>query len=195
MNPENEFLSWESSFTAEESSFKLFQPGEYPFVVTNMERKMYNGKSDKIPNGAPYAEVTMEFTGPEGKTNVIDRLYLMKNWQWKLTQFFSGIGQSPVMGQSFQPNWSQVVGSRGTAKLIINKYNSKGQERQNNQVEEYLKSPTPQQQSFNQAAPVQNNQQQANNWTLGGEAPNQGMNADNFNNNQQQNNNSQPGTF
>lgn len=162
MNPENEFLSWDGSFTAEESSFKLFQPGDYPFVVTNMERKMYNGQSDKIPNGAPYAEVTMEFTGPEGKTNVIDRLYLMKNWQWKLTQFFSGIGQAPVIGQPFTPNWSQVIGSSGTAKLNINKYTSKGQERQNNQVEEYLKSASPQQQSFNQAPPIQNNQQQPN---------------------------------
>lgn len=187
MNPENEFLSWDSSFIAEESSFKLFQPGEYQFTVTNMERKIYDGTSTKIPNGAPYAEVTMEFTGPEGKTNVIDRLYLMKNWQWKLTQFFSGIGQAPVMGQTFQPNWSQVIGSRGTAKLNINTYTSKGQERSNNQVEEYKVSSA--------AAPQQ--QSQPNNWTPGGSAPNQGNNAENFNNqsNQQQNNGFQAGAF
>ncbi|RST98325.1 hypothetical protein CBF37_08190 [Vagococcus vulneris] len=185
MNQENEFLSWDSSFTAEESSFKLFQPGEYPFTVTNMERKIYDGTSTKIPNGAPYAEVTMEFTGPEGKTNVIDRLYLMKNWQWKLTQFFSGIGQSPVLGETFKPNWSQVVGSRGNAKLNINTYTSKGQERSNNQVEEYLASNAPaqqqqnNQQSFNQAPPVQNQQQNFN--------QNQA--------NQPQNNGFQPGAF
>ena len=179
MNPENEFFSWDGSFTAEESSFKLFQPGEYQFKVTNMERKMYNGQSDKIPNGAPYAEVTMEFTGPEGTTLVTDRLYLMKNWQWKLTQFFSGIGQSPVIGQPFTPNWSQVIGSQGTAELEINTYNSKGEERKNNRIKEYKVSSQPTQQSFNQAPPVQNNQQQPS-----------------FNQpTQQQNNWSNPGTF
>lgn len=161
MNPENEFLSWDGSFTAEESSFKLFQPGEYQFTVINMERKMYNGQSDKIPNGAPCAEVTMEFTGPEGKTNVTDRLYLMKSWQWKLTQFFSGIGQAPVIGQAFTPNWGMVIGSKGTAELEINTYKSNGEDRKNNRIKEYKVSSQPTQQSFNQATPVQNNQQQA----------------------------------
>lgn len=174
MNPENEFLSWESSFIAEESSFKLFQPGEYPFVVTNMERKMYNGKSDKIPNGAPYAEITMEFTGPEGTTLVTDRLYLMKNWQWKLTQFFSCIGQSPVIGQPFTPNWGMVIGSKGTAKLEINTYTSKGEERKNNRIKEYKPSSQPSQQTYNHASSVSNNQpqpsfnqpaQQQNSWS------------------------------
>lgn len=171
MNPENEFLSWDSSFTAEESSFKLFEPGDYPFTVTNMERKIYDGQSDKIPNGAPYAEVTMEFTGPEGKTNVTDRLYLMKNWQWKLTQFFNGIGQISVVGETFMPNWGMVVGSKGTAKLEINKYTSKGEERKNNRIKEYLKS--------NAAAPQQNfnQQQQFNQPTQQQQQPNNGFQA------------------
>lgn len=174
INQENEFLGWGDSFIAEESSFKLFQPGDYPFVVTNMERKIYDGKSEKIPNGAPYAEVTMEFTGSEGTTLVTDRLYLMKNWQWKLTQFFTGIGQAPVMGQPFTPNWSQVVGSRGTATLDINKYTAaNGQEKTNNQVKEYLEPQSQQQapqQQFQQQQqpPVQNQQsapQQTTNWS------------------------------
>lgn len=138
MNQENEFLEWGDSFIAEESNFKLFQPGEYPFIVKKMERKIYDGQSTKIPNGAPYAEITMEFSGPEGTTLVTDRLYLMRSWQWKLTQFFSGIGQAPVVGQPFTPNWGAVIGSQGRAKLEINTYMSKGSERKNNQVKEYL---------------------------------------------------------
>lgn len=187
MNPENnEFLSWDSSFMAEESSFKLFQPGDYPFTVTNMERKIYDGKSDKIPNGAPYAEVSMEFTGPEGTTTVTDRLYLMKNWQWKLTQFFTGIGQAPVVGQPFQPNWGMVMGSKGTATLEINTYTSKGEERKNNRIKAYLEPAN--------NNPVQNQkpQQQPNNWSPGGGQVN---NQQPPVQNQQQNNGFQTGAF
>lgn len=174
MNNENEFLDWNSGFMAEESSFKLFPEGEYQFVVKNFERKVYDGRSTKIPNGAPYAEIEMEFSGPLGTTTVIDRLYMMKKWQWKLTQFFAGIGQAPVIGQAFNPNWGMVVGSRGIAKLNINKYtNNSGKEVENNQVDEYLapgaanqvqstQQPITQQptQSFNQPAQNQSVQNQ-----------------------------------
>ncbi|MHC5373609.1 hypothetical protein ACYSNU_07380 [Enterococcus sp. LJL120] len=156
MNNENEFIGWGDSFVAEESNFKLFEAGEYPFVVTGFERKIYDGNSDKIQNGTPYAEIEMEFTGPLGSTKVTDRLYMVKKWQWKLTQFFTGIGQAPIVGQPFSPNWSQVIGSRGSAKLLINKYTSSktGKEVQNNQIDEYLE-PTANSQTFQQAAPQQ----------------------------------------
>lgn len=139
-NEENEFLGWGDSFIAEESSFTLLPAGEYPFKVVGFERKIYDGNSDKIQNGTPYAEIEMEFTGAEGTTRVFDRLYMVKKWQWKLTQFFTGIGQAPVIGQPFSPNWGAVVGSQGRAKLAINKYTSSktGKENKNNQIDEYL---------------------------------------------------------
>lgn len=175
MDQSNEFLDWNGSFIAEESSFKLLQPGTFPFKVTRMERKNYDGQSDKIPNGAPYAEVSIEVTSPEGSTIITDRLYLMKSWQWKLTQFFSGIGQAPVVGQPFTPNWNMVLGATGQVEIEINKYTSKGEERKNNRVKEYKASDNAApQQNLNQAPPVQNqqqptfnnqpNQQQPNNW-------------------------------
>lgn len=149
MNNENEFIGWGDSFVAEESGFKLFEAGEYPFVVTGFERKIYDGNSDKIQNGTPFAEIEMEFTGPLGTTKVTDRLYMVKKWQWKLTQFFTGIGQAPIVGQPFSPNWGKVIGSNGTAELSINKYTSSksGKEVQNNQVDNYLE-PTANSQTF-----------------------------------------------
>lgn len=139
-NEENEFIGWGDSFNAEESSFTLLPAGEYSFTVTGFERKIYDGNSTKIQNGTPYAEIEMEFTGAEGTTKVIDRLYMVKKWQWKLTQFFTGIGQAPIIGQPFAPNWGTVVGSRGRAKLLINEYTSQktGKENKNNQIDEYL---------------------------------------------------------
>ncbi|WP_424685109.1 hypothetical protein [Enterococcus sp.] len=140
MNNENEFLDWTGSFIAEESNFTLLPAGEYPFVVTGMERKIYDGPSEKIPNGAPYAEIEFEITAPEGTTTVKERIYLMKKWAWKLTQFFSSIGQSPIVGQPFSPNWQTVIGSRGKAKLSVNSYQKNGETKQNNRIEEFLAS-------------------------------------------------------
>ncbi|MBO1142452.1 hypothetical protein P7D43_22495 [Enterococcus avium] len=138
-NEENEFLGWGDSFIAEESTYTLLPVGEYGFKVIGFERKIYDGNSTKIQNGTPYAEIEMEFTGAEGTTKVFDRLYMVKKWQWKLTQFFTGIGQAPVIGQPFSPNWGAVVGSQGRAKLLINKYTKKdGSPGENNQIDEYL---------------------------------------------------------
>lgn len=142
MNNENEFLDWNGSFIATESEFKLFEEGDYPFTVKGFERKIYDGQS-KIPNGTHYAEIEFEFMNPKdgSTTKVIDRLYLLKKWQWKLTQFFASIGQSPAIGQSFTPNWNAVVGSKGKAHLVINKYTKQnGETNENNQVKNYLEA-------------------------------------------------------
>lgn len=138
---DNEFLDWDGSFVAEESQFTTLKDGDYPFEVTKIERKMYDGNSQKIPNGAPYAEVSLRFDGGEqGNTTVTERLYLLKSLAWKLTEFFGSIGQAPVVGQPFKPNWNAVVGSHGVATLTIHKYTSRdGQERSNNQVKKFKK--------------------------------------------------------
>ncbi|MFT8725416.1 hypothetical protein [Liquorilactobacillus nagelii] len=166
-NNENEFLNWDEGWVAEESEFTLLPEGNYPFKVTNLERKIYSGQSDKIPNGAPYAEVTVEVDGGEkGKTTVKERLYLMKKFTWKLTQFFNSIGQVQEIGQPFQPKWGQVIGTVGQAKLEVNSYTGKdGNKKQNNRIREFLKpaanAGVVQQQTFNQA-PTQPTPQQWN---------------------------------
>jgi hypothetical protein len=171
-NNENEFLNWDEGWVAEESEFTLLPEGNYPFQVTNLERKIYSGQSDKIPNGAPYAEVTCEVNGGEkGKTTIKERLYLMKKFTWKLTQFFNSIGQVQEIGQPFQPKWNQVIGANGRAKLEVNNYTGKdGNKKQNNRIKEFLKPAAnagvvQQQSNFNQQAPQQPAQQQQQQWT------------------------------
>lgn len=162
---DNEFLDWDSSFVAEESQFTTLKDGDYPFEVTEIERKMYDGNSQKIPNGAPYAEVSLRFNGGEqGNTTVTERLYLLKSLAWKLTEFFGSIGQAPVVGQPFKPNWNVVVGSHGVATLTIHKYTGRdGQERSNNQVKKFKKGGQAPQQPVQQMPqqPVQGYQQPA----------------------------------
>lgn len=137
-NNNNEVIGWGDSFIAEENEFTLISPGNYPFTVKGMERKIYDGNG-KIPNGTPYAEVKCEVTGPEGTTSIIERLYLLRRMQWKLTQFFQSIGQPVVVGQPFQPNWGTVVGAKGTAEVEVNEYNDKnGNPQKNNRIKNFL---------------------------------------------------------
>lgn len=160
---DNEFLDWDGSFVAEESQFTTLKDGDYPFEVTKIERKMYDGNSQKIPNGAPYAEVSLRFNGGEqGNTTITERLYLLKSLAWKLTEFFGSIGQAPVVGQPFKPNWNAVVGSHGVATLTIHKYTGRdGQERSNNQVKKFKKGGQPPQAPAQPVQPQQAPQQQA----------------------------------
>ena len=89
---------------------------------------------------------------------------------WKLTEFFGSIGQNPVNGQAFNPNWNTVLGSTGKAELVVNNYKNKdGQDRQNNRVKKFSKPENVQQtQPVQQAVPTQAQQtqqpQQANSW-------------------------------
>ena len=63
---DNEFLDWDGSFVAEESQFTTLKDGDYPFEVTKIERKMYDGNSQKIPNGV--ATLTIhKYTGRDGQ--------------------------------------------------------------------------------------------------------------------------------
>lgn len=143
-NQNNEFLNWGEGFTAQEDEFVLLNAGVYNFTVTQMEKKVYDGNSSKIPNGCPYAELTISINSAKGTTNLRERLYLLKSMQWKLTQFFAAIGQQPVTGQIFNPNWNTVVGSTGKASVVQHKYtNQNGDERTNNQVDRYLKPTDP----------------------------------------------------
>lgn len=141
---ENEFLSWDDAFVAEESEFTLLPAGDYPYKVTKMERKIYDGNSSKIQNGTPMVELTLSIDGGEkGTTVVSERIFMLKRFSWKLTEFFTSIGQPVVIGQPFKPNWQTVIGSKGMAKVEVNNYtNSKGEPGQNNRVKNFLKPET-----------------------------------------------------
>lgn len=167
MNNENEFIGWGDSFVAEESQFTLLPAGEYSFTIVGSERKIYDGNSDKIQNGTPFVELEVELVGTEGKTTVKERLYMVRKFSWKLTQFFTSIGQAPIVGQPFAPNWNTVIGSTGRAKVEVNSYMKEGQERKNNRVTEFLKPVANNQ--FTQGQTQTQNNQQTN--TAGGFQP------------------------
>ena len=117
-NQNNEFLNWGEGFTAQENEFVLLDEGVYNFTVTKMEKKVYDGNSTKIPNGCPYAELTIQVESQKGTANIRERLYLMKSMLWKLTQFFAGIGQPVVTGQPLPLTGPRLLVPQVRLKLL-----------------------------------------------------------------------------
>lgn len=131
-------LSWDSTIE-QESSFVLLEPGEYNFVVKNMSRATYTpGPNSKITDSSPMAELELDVTDSKGQSATVkENLILHTALEWKISQFFISIGQK-VKGQPFVPNWGAIVGATGRAEFDQRKYTSNGEEKQVNQVKNFL---------------------------------------------------------
>ena len=42
-------IGWDDELTAEEASFALLEPGDYPFVVESVARKQFDGSAKMAP--------------------------------------------------------------------------------------------------------------------------------------------------
>ncbi|MEG2001410.1 MAG: hypothetical protein RR053_08480, partial [Evtepia sp.] len=76
--------------------------------------------------------------GDKGTCTVEHKLFLYTTMEWRLTQFFTAIGQRKH-GERIVPNWAGVPGSFGRAKLKVRHYKTKdGEDRSINEVECFL---------------------------------------------------------
>lgn len=106
-------LDWGDTIEAE-SEFVLLPPGDYPFLVTNLERSYYEPSRPeaKLP-ACPMAIVHCEVTAENGqKTTIKENLYLHSRMEGMLSAFFGSIGLKEK-DQPLRMDWSKVVGSRG----------------------------------------------------------------------------------
>ena len=142
MNNDMEILGWDDE-VEEGSPFVLLPEGEYPFVITNLEKGIYEkpaNRESKIPANAPKATVTIEIQSPTGETTTLtENFYLYKKMQWKINQFFTSIGAPKNAEGKVKMNWGTVLGARGKAKITVNNYtNRDGKEGQNNRIDSFL---------------------------------------------------------
>ncbi len=136
MNEQNQVLDWDGVLENDGSEFVVLPEGDYVFEVTDFERGSFPG-SEKMC-ACNKATLTLRIESEQGTTNVFDDLILHKRMEWKLSQFFRAIGQKKK-GERVTMNWNAVIGSRGRAHIVVNKYTDKnGQERENNKVGKYL---------------------------------------------------------
>lgn len=129
-------LDWDSPISYEQPDFVTLEDGVYPFTVTKMERKQYEG-GPKLP-ACPMAEVTVEARGKEGVSTFRTRLFLHSRCEGILTQFFTCIGMKKK-GETFSPDWNKVEGCTGWAKLKVRTFSTRsGNEGTANEVDRWL---------------------------------------------------------
>ncbi|MFM9414405.1 DUF669 domain-containing protein [Peptococcus simiae] len=149
-------LDWEG-YIEKDDSFILLPEGIYTFKVLSLERGYFNG-SEKMPP-CPRATVQIQVVDPASKTPVElnESLLLNTKMEWKLSQFFSSIGQKKP-GERIQMNWLIVPGATGKAEIHQREYtNQNGEKRTTNAVKNFLPAIEPTQQGpvQGQAAPPQ----------------------------------------
>lgn len=161
MNDDMQILGWDDEVEAG-SPFVLLPEGDYPFTITGLEKGIYEKPADrttKIPANCPMATVSLEFTAATGeKSTLTEKFYLYKKMQWKINQFFTAIGAPKNADGVIKMNWATVLGSHGTAKLVVNNYTDRNDKpAQNNRIKDFLE-PT-QQTAPGYQAPQQSYQQ------------------------------------
>lgn len=139
-------FSWDDE-VENESSFLILEPGIYRFKVSGFERSRYEG-GDKIP-ACPCADVELTVYDEFGRSTTIrERFFLVERMEWKISQFFIGVGLKKHGEKVPLSAFNKIIGREGMCKVIVDTYKSKkdGKEYENNKIDAYLdpeKNPVP----------------------------------------------------
>ena len=163
---EYEEIGFEGTIEEESGGFTLLPDGDYDFTVNKVTRGRYEG-SDKMP---ACNSVTVELTiwGPQDKTIITERFFLVKKFEWKLSQFFLSIGLKKH-GEQLVMRWN-IEGMKGKCKVYIDNYKrTDGSDGQSNKIKKFYAydenvqtaspQPTAAQQPMQYQAPPQQYQQ------------------------------------
>lgn len=132
-------LDWDSEISYETPDYVTLPAGTYPFTITKMERKRFDGSKREggLPP-CPMAEITVEARGKEGISVFNQRLFLHSRCEGILTSFFTCIGQRQK-GDKLSMDWNSVEGSTGWAVLKVREFTSRnGNELSTNDVARWL---------------------------------------------------------
>ena len=131
---EFEELNFEDTIEEESGGFSLLPDGDYEYTVSKVTRGRYDG-SDKMP---ACNSVTVELTvwGADDKATVTERFFLVKKFEWKLSQFFLSLGLKKH-GEPLRMRWN-IEGMRGKCKLYVDTYRKQdGSEGKSNKVKKF----------------------------------------------------------
>ena len=132
----NEFeeIGYEGTISEEGSEFVLLPDGDYDFTVSKVTRTRHEA-SQNLP---ACNEVDVELTvwGPTDKTTITERFFLVRKFEWKLSQFFLSIGLKKH-GEQLVMRWN-IEGSRGKCEVYIDRYKKQdGSDGQSNKIKKF----------------------------------------------------------
>lgn len=132
-------IGWDEPIEQEGQEFEILPAGTYEFTVESMERGRYPG-SERMA-ACNCANLALQIRSPKtwALCRVFDTLYLNSKAEWRLSQFFLGIGQKKKGEPLRRPNWGAVPGATGKVEIEVHTYKDKnGNDRTNNRVVKYL---------------------------------------------------------
>ena len=125
-------FDWNAAIEDDSEGIKLLETGDYNAVITWFERGRYNG-SEKIP-ACNMAVLTLRVQGPVEPCELTTRLYVCKKMEWKLSEFFRGIGRKKH-GERLVMNWDGLVGLPVHVRVVKKEFTAKdGEKRWCNEV-------------------------------------------------------------
>lgn len=133
----NEFdeIGFDDVIEEEDGGFTLLPAGAYEFAITKITRGRYNG-SDKVP---ACGEVNIEMkVGNEaaGTTTITERFFMLRKFEWKLSQFFLSIGLKKH-GEPLKIRWN-IEGMKGKCEVYVDSYTKKdGSTGQSNKIKKF----------------------------------------------------------
>lgn len=146
----NGALGWDDEIQ-QENSFIILPAGDYKFEILKLEKAHYDG-GEKIPS-CPKAVVTFKISAPDGtETEITENYLLHTKMEWKLCEFFSGVGMRNKNEKSRMRWTPELIGKTGICKIIVHKYKSRdGEDRETNRIDKLypaydmpaLQSPAP----------------------------------------------------
>ena len=136
MEKNNMAMDWNDSISSDAKEFVTLPEGDYTFTVTSFERAHFPG-SAKLPP-CNKASLSLDIDNDKGITSAKVDLILCRTLEWKISSFFSSIGQKK-QGETLKMDWDKVVGARGKAHIKPRKYTDRnGNEREANDVERFI---------------------------------------------------------
>lgn len=116
-------IEFDGTIEQDAQEFVTLAPGEYDFVVTDVEKGRYEGSKNQ--GGLPpcnMVKVRLEIQSNQGVAVVYDNIYLHTRVEWRISSFFACIGQKKK-GEPLRMDWNAVRGARGKAKITNREYN------------------------------------------------------------------------
>lgn len=131
-------FEWDDAIENEGSQYIVLAEGEYPFTVVSLEKARHMPRKDgKLP-ACNKAVLTLRLTDADGRpVDLTYNLFLHSSQEWKLCQFFTGIGLRK-RGEKFVMQWNRVVGASGVCHVKVRKYTgSDGKEHEANDIDRF----------------------------------------------------------
>lgn len=131
---EYEEIGYEGTIENEDGGFVLLPDGDYDFIVNKVTRSRYEG-SDKMPS-CNTVSVELSVWGAQDRATITERFFLVKKFEWKLSQFFLSIGLKKH-GEQLVMRWN-IEGYKGKCKVYIDNYKrDDGSKGQSNKIKKF----------------------------------------------------------